>query len=114
MKKILFAVLLSLLIAGVVVAKESASEVNHQGQDLGFVTAVDSSLDSDPMAKKCSFNSDCRYGNCKSGSCGACSFNSDCKGWGNCKSGMCGSCSFNSDCKGFGDCKSGRCSKSPY
>lgn len=64
--------------------------------------------------KKCSFNSDCRYGKCKKSRCGGCSFNSDCKGWGKCKRGWCGGCSFNSDCKGFGGCKSGRCKKSPY
>ncbi len=67
-----------------------------------------------PLAKKCSFNSDCPFGNCKSGQCGGCSFNSDCKGWGVCKGGWCGGCSFNSDCKGFGDCRSGKCEKSPY
>ena len=64
--------------------------------------------------KKCSFNSDCPYGKCKGGRCGACSFNSDCKGWGKCKGGRCGSCSFASDCKGFGKCSSGRCTRSPY
>lgn len=64
--------------------------------------------------KKCSFNSDCPYGKCKSGRCGSCSFNSDCKGWGKCKGGRCGSCSFSSDCKGFGKCSSGKCTKSPY
>jgi len=64
--------------------------------------------------KKCSFNSDCKYGKCKSGKCGSCSFNSDCKGWGKCKSGKCGACSFQSECKGFGGCSSGRCKKSPY
>lgn len=64
--------------------------------------------------KKCSFNSDCRYGKCKKSRCGGCSFNSDCKGWGKCKSGWCGGCSFKSDCKGFGSCRSGRCTKSPY
>ncbi len=64
--------------------------------------------------KKCSFNSDCPYGKCKSGRCGACSFNSDCKGWGKCKSGRCGACSFSSDCKGFGKCSGGKCTKSPY
>ena len=63
--------------------------------------------------KKCSFNSDCPYGKCKSGKCGSCSFNSDCKGWGKCKSGQCGACSFNSECKDFGGCSSGRCKKSP-
>ncbi len=64
--------------------------------------------------KKCSFSSDCPYGKCKRGKCGACGFNSDCKGWGKCKRGRCGGCDFNSDCKGFGGCKSGRCRKSPY
>jgi hypothetical protein len=70
--------------------------------------------DAEPLAKKCSFNSDCRWGKCKKGRCGGCSFNSDCKGWGKCKKGWCGGCSFQSDCKGFGGCKSGRCKKSPY
>jgi hypothetical protein len=69
---------------------------------------------SDILAKKCSFNSDCSHGNCKSGKCGACSFNSDCKGWGVCKSGHCGGCNFSSECKGFGSCSSGKCTKSPY
>ena len=67
-----------------------------------------------PLDKRCSFNSDCPYGTCKSNRCGGCSFNSDCKGWGVCKNGWCGGCSFNSDCKSFGSCKSGRCEKSPY
>ena len=67
-----------------------------------------------PLAKRCSFNSDCPYGKCKHGKCGGCSFNSDCKGWGKCKGGWCGGCSFNSDCKAFGGCKSGRCKRSPY
>lgn len=66
------------------------------------------------LAKKCSFNSDCPYGQCKSGECGGCSFDSDCKGWGKCKGGQCGSCGFDSDCKGFGSCSGGRCSQSPY
>ena len=66
------------------------------------------------MGKKCSFQSDCPYGTCKSGQCGACSFQSDCKGWGTCKNGQCGGCSFQSDCKGFGACNSGHCEKSPY
>jgi hypothetical protein len=70
--------------------------------------------DAETYGKKCSFNSDCRYGKCKKSRCGGCSFNSDCKGWGKCKKGWCGGCSFNSDCKGFGGCKSGRCKKSPY
>ena len=70
--------------------------------------------EADPLAKKCSFNSDCPFGTCKGGQCGGCSFNSDCKGWGTCKGGWCGGCSFNSDCKGFGDCSSGKCTKSPY
>jgi hypothetical protein len=65
-------------------------------------------------SKKCSFQSDCPYGTCKSGQCGGCSFQSDCKGWGTCKSGQCGGCSFQSDCKGFGACNSGMCEKSPY
>jgi hypothetical protein len=64
--------------------------------------------------KKCSFNSDCRYGKCKKGKCGGCSFQSDCKGWGKCKGGWCGACSFQSDCKGWGKCSGGRCTKSPY
>ena len=64
--------------------------------------------------KRCSFNSDCRYGKCKKSRCGGCSFNSDCKGWGKCKRGWCGGCSFNSDCKGFGSCSHGHCTKSPY
>ena len=64
--------------------------------------------------KKCSFQSDCPYGTCKSGECGGCSFQSDCKGWGTCKDGQCGGCSFQSDCKGFGSCNNGRCEKSPY
>lgn len=67
-----------------------------------------------PMAKRCSFNSDCPYGTCKSGRCGGCSFQSDCKGWGKCANGWCGACSFQSDCKGFGGCRSGRCERSPY
>lgn len=66
------------------------------------------------VAKKCSFQSDCPYGTCKSGQCGGCSFQSDCKGWGTCKDGQCGGCSFQSDCKGFGACNSGHCEKSPY
>jgi hypothetical protein len=70
--------------------------------------------EADPLAKKCSFNSDCPFGTCKGGQCGGCSFNSDCKGWGVCKGGHCGGCSFNSDCKGFGECRSGMCTKSPY
>jgi len=44
--------------------------------------------------KKCSFNSDCPYGKCSKGQCGA--------------------CSFSSECKGFGTCSGGRCTKSPY
>jgi hypothetical protein len=64
--------------------------------------------------KKCSFNSDCPYGKCKGGQCGACSFNSDCKGWGKCKGGQCGACGFDSECKGFGKCSGGKCTKSPY
>lgn len=64
--------------------------------------------------KKCSFNSDCSHGKCKSGKCGGCSFNSDCKGWGKCKKSLCGGCSFNSDCKGHGKCSSGQCTKTPY
>ena len=47
-----------------------------------------------PLAKRCSFNSDCPYGKCKHNKCGG--------------------CSFNSDCKGFGGCKNGRCKRSPY
>jgi hypothetical protein len=64
--------------------------------------------------KKCSFDSDCSHGKCKSGACGGCSFDSDCKGWGKCRSGSCGGCSFNSDCTSFGECNSGSCTKSPY
>lgn len=67
-----------------------------------------------PLAKRCSFNSDCPYGKCRHGKCGGCSFNSDCKGWGKCRHGQCGGCSFNSDCKGFGGCTSGHCKRSPY
>jgi hypothetical protein len=66
------------------------------------------------MAKKCSFSSDCPYGKCSKGKCGACSFTSDCKGWGKCSKGQCGACSFSSECKGFGKCSGGRCTKSPY
>jgi len=76
------------------------------------ITVVNESPD--PLAQKCSFNSDCAYGLCKGGQCGGCSFTSECKGWGTCKSGQCGGCSFNSECKGFGDCSSGKCTKSPY
>ena len=77
------------------------------------VTAPDSELE--PLAaKKCSFNSDCKYGKCVKGRCGGCSFNSDCKGWGKCSKGQCGACSFSSECKGFGSCSGGRCTKSPY
>ena len=68
----------------------------------------------DSPLKKCSFNSDCSHGKCKSGKCGACGFNSDCKGWGKCAKGQCGACSFDSECKGFGKCSSGKCTKSPY
>jgi hypothetical protein len=64
--------------------------------------------------KKCSSSSDCPYGKCSKGRCGACSFNSDCKGWGKCSKGQCGACSFSSECKGFGKCSGGRCTKSPY
>jgi hypothetical protein len=71
-------------------------------------------LDVGPLAKKCSFSSDCSHGKCKNGKCGACSFKSDCKGWGKCSKGKCGACSFSSECKGFGKCSSGRCTKSPY
>jgi hypothetical protein len=67
-----------------------------------------------PMAKSCSFQSDCPYGTCKNGQCGGCSFQSDCKGWGICKDGQCGGCNFQSECQGFGACQSGRCEKSPY
>ncbi len=66
------------------------------------------------FAKKCSFDSDCPHGKCRSGKCGGCSFDSDCKGWGKCRSGQCGGCSFDSDCKGFGKCSSSKCTKSPY
>lgn len=70
--------------------------------------------DAEMFAKKCSFSSDCPYGKCGKGTCGACSFTSDCKGWGKCDKGRCGACSFSSECKGFGGCSSGRCKKSPY
>jgi len=68
----------------------------------------------DQGEKKCSFDSDCPHGKCKSGKCGGCGFDSDCKGWGKCKDGWCGSCGFDSDCKDFGGCSSGQCKKSPY
>ena len=64
--------------------------------------------------KKCSFNSDCKYGKCSKGKCGACGFKSDCNGWGTCSKGQCGACGFDSDCKGFGKCSGGKCTKSPY
>jgi hypothetical protein len=106
------------LTVGLVVAQQGdavarpipAGEVSAQTPVLPAVFTPEA----DPLAKKCSFNSDCPYGTCKGGQCGGCSFNSDCKGWGVCKGGQCGGCSFNSDCKGFGDCSSGHCTKSPY
>jgi uncharacterized low-complexity protein len=67
-----------------------------------------------PMAKKCGFDSDCPYGKCGGGQCGACGFDSDCKGWGKCSGGQCGACNFDSDCKGFGSCSGGHCAKSPW
>jgi hypothetical protein len=67
-----------------------------------------------PVAKKCGFDSDCPYGKCSGGQCGACGFDSDCKGWGKCSKGQCGSCGFDSDCGSFGPCSSGHCAKSPW
>lgn len=63
---------------------------------------------------KCSFNSDCKYGKCSKGKCGACGFTSECNGWGKCSKGQCGACGFDSECKGFGKCSKGKCTKSPY
>ena len=92
-------------------------DANADPADQPIAAAVELDVDAieaEEVAKKCSFNSDCKYGKCKSGKCGGCSFNSDCNGWGKCKSGWCGGCSFNSECKGFGSCSSGKCTKSPY
>jgi hypothetical protein len=107
-------------VAGLFVCLTVVLVAAHQG-DAGAASAAQDVAAADifvpeaqTFAKKCSFNSDCPYGKCSKGKCGACSFNSDCKGWGKCSKGQCGACSFNSDCKGFGGCSSGRCKKSPY
>ena len=121
MKRTIFlAGLFVVFTVGLVVLQQQdadAGQINLQQVNAAEAEVCDQVLFTEPEAqprKKCSFNSDCRYGKCKRSKCGGCSFNSDCKGWGKCKSGWCGGCSFNSDCKGFGGCKNGRCKKSPY
>jgi hypothetical protein len=119
MKKILVAAMVLFLTVGFVVVKNQSAkaentkkEIATQTQKVNLTAITETEII--PLSKKCSFNSDCKYGKCKGNKCGSCSFKSDCKGWGVCKSNKCGGCSFKSDCKGFGDCKSGRCTKSPY
>ncbi len=123
MKKILFGALMAgVVTAGVLFA---SGQDTDSGVDFRPAVAVNQTLKADvvgslddfaPVAKKCNFQSDCKYGKCKRGRCGACDFQSDCRGWGKCKRGRCGACDFQSDCKkkGFGSCRSGRCTKSPY
>lgn len=118
MKKIILGSILTCLVAaGVVFAAGEKTEgpvPAHRTESLD--QSWQSDFDQYAPVKKCSFNSDCPYGKCKSGQCGGCDFNSDCKGWGKCKSGRCGACDFASDCgkAGFGSCSSGSCTKSPY
>ena len=135
MKTAFFGVgLVACLLAGMVIANqgdataelasaERGSEVNESVTDQPEQTpmcqpeAASPELVSprgEPLAKKCSFDSDCSHGKCKSGECGGCGFKSDCKGWGKCDKGKCGACSFDSECKGFGKCSKGKCTKSPY
>jgi len=87
--------------------ERAPAEAAAEAQD-ECLTQVDSS------EKKCSFNSDCKYGKCAKGVCGSCGFTSDCNGWGKCSGGQCGACGFDSECKGFGKCDKSKCTKSPY
>lgn len=121
MKKIALTVsILSILAVSLVIANQRTAgaqvplaRVETAGAQLSQ-PAPSWGLEAVPMAKKCTFSSDCSHGKCKQGRCGGCTFSSDCKGWGKCGSGWCGACTFSSDCKGFGTCSSGRCTKSPY
>ena len=100
----------------IVIAQQPSADAQPAGSQITAEAVSQVPIES-PEAeafKKCSFNSDCPYGKCGKGKCGACSFNSDCKGWGKCSKGQCGACSFSSECKGFGSCSGGRCTKSPY
>ena len=109
------------LLAGFVIAEQGDATAEQASVDepVAEQTPADvaptcENAKGEPLAKKCSFNSDCSHGKCKSGKCGGCSFKSDCKGWGKCSKGQCGACSFDSECKGFGKCTKGKCTKSPY
>ena len=107
MKFLLVGAALSLgLVFGMIAGQQQANA------NSATVSASVDDLQGATIDKKCSFDSDCSHGKCRSGKCGGCSFNSDCKGWGICKDNQCGNCNFNSDCKGFGSCSSNKCTKS--
>jgi hypothetical protein len=114
MKRIVGAILVSAcVLVGLAVARENVRAESTPAP----VTSV--SVPQAPelrslAADDCGTNSDCKYGICTGGHCGACAGSADCKGWGTCSNGKCGFCGTNSDCTTFGECNSGKCSKSPY
>jgi len=113
MKRVIVAISVSAcLLVGIVIARQN---VRAENRAPAAVTSLDVPQTPAPQElQSCGSNSDCKYGICSGGKCGACSGSSDCNGWGTCSQGQCGSCGSNSDCTTFGDCNSGKCSKSPY